>query len=209
MTPIKNYYRIMLGPKSVYADECFKGEYIGAGWLGDVDLSGSLPENWRDFNKQFIPIYLKKAPGKSKVSAGLACGMLWTACRGIEKDDIVLCPDGKGKYLVGEVIEDYSYFPGDNLPHHRKVQWYPKPIERSNMSLALQNSTGWGGTVSKITKHSDEIESLLAGNSPPKLISTDELVEDPSVFALEEHLEDFLIQNWANTELGKNYNIFE
>jgi restriction system protein len=41
------------------------------------------------------------------------------------------------------------------------------------------------------------------------LISTDETVEDPSVFALEKHLEDFLVQNWKQAELGKNYNVYE
>jgi restriction system protein len=29
------------------------------------------------------------------------------------------------------------------------------------------------------------------------------------VFALEKHLEDFLVQNWKQTELGKHYEIFE
>lgn len=28
-------------------------------------------------------------------------------------------------------------------------------------------------------------------------------------FALEKHLEDFLVQNWTQTELGKNYDVFE
>ena len=44
---------------------------------------------------------------------------------------------------------------------------------------------------------------------PATLISTDETVEDPSVFALEKHLEDFLVQNWKQTELGKDYDIYE
>ena len=35
------------------------------------------------------------------------------------------------------------------------------------------------------------------------------IVEDPSVFALEKHLEDFLVENWASTELGREYDIFE
>jgi restriction system protein len=29
---MKNYYRIMLGKKSVYVEECFKGNFIGAGF---------------------------------------------------------------------------------------------------------------------------------------------------------------------------------
>lgn len=77
------------------------------------------------------------------------------------------------------------------------------------MSEALQRSTGSIGTVSNITQYAEEIERFLEGNSPPKLIATDELVEDPSVFALEKHLEDFLVQNWSSTELGKSYDIFE
>ena len=51
--------------------------------------------------------------------------------------------------------------------------------------------------------------NVEADNTAPKLIATDELVEDPSIFALEEHLEEFLIENWSGTELGKNYKIFE
>jgi restriction system protein len=34
-------------------------------------------------------------------------------------------------------------------------------------------------------------------------------VEDPAAFALEMHLEDFLVQNWQQTELGKQYDVYE
>ena len=40
-------------------------------------------------------------------------------------------------------------------------------------------------------------------------MSTDETVEDPAAFAMEKHLEDFLVQNWAQTDLGKEYDIYE
>lgn len=209
MTVAKNYYRIMLGQKSTHAQECFDGSFIGGDWGMDFDLNGKLPEKWQDFNKEFRPVFLERNPEKSKVAAGLACGMLHTICKGIKISDIVLCPNGSGAYYVGEVIEDYTYVSGGILPHRRKVQWYPKTIDRSEMSQGLQNSAGSIGTVSKISKHSEEIESLLAGNTPPQLISTDELVEDPAVFALEKHLEEFLVKNWASTELGKKYDIVE
>ena len=29
------------------------------------------------------------------------------------------------------------------------------------------------------------------------------------MFALEKHLEDFLVRNWAQTELGRDYDVFE
>lgn len=151
MAMARNYYRIMLGKKSVHANECHEGQFIGGDWDFDIDLTGRLPDNWRDFNKQFIPFFLEKNPGASKVTAGLACGMLHTICKGIKSGDIVLCPNGSGGYWVGEVIEDYRFVPGKILPHRRKVQWYPKTIDRTEMSKALQNSAGSIGTVSNIS----------------------------------------------------------
>lgn len=206
---MRSYYRIMLGAKSIHAEECFKGNFIGADFTIKEDLSKNLPDNWRDFNKHFIPVYLNNLPQKSKVSAGLSCGALWTVSKGINIGDIVLCPNGSGSYYVGEVLDTYSYHPGQILPHRRTVKWYTNLLERSAMSDQLKNSTGSIGTVSDITKYAEEIERLISGNRPPTLISTDQTVEDPAIFALEKHLEDFLVQNWKQTELGKHYDIYE
>lgn len=206
---MKSYYRIMLGKKSIYAQKAHEGNFIGADFDLDIDLTNRLPDNWREFNKQFIPRYLEKHPDKTKVAAGLACGFLYTIARGILIGDIILSPDGKGSYYVGEVTTDYLYKKGEILPHRRNVRWFSRLIDRSRMSEALQNSTGSIGTVSNITRYAGEIEQLIAGDRPPDIISTDETIEDPSVFALEKHLEDFLVQNWPHTELGKKYDIFE
>ncbi len=207
MNVIRNYYRVMLGRSSVHAAECREGGFIGGDWGIDVDLTDRLPENWREFNKEFRPVFLERRPDKTKVAAGLACGMLHTICKGMNVGDIVLCPDGSGSYLVGEIAGEYSYSPDEILPHRRPVQWYPNTIDRADMSPGLQNSAGSIGTVSKISKHAAELEALLEGNTLPELIASDELVEDPAVFALEQHLEDFLVQNWSATELGQNYDI--
>jgi restriction system protein len=206
---MKNYYRVMLGAKSIYADECFKGNYIGVGFMSSIDFTHHLPENWRDFNQKFIPEYLKERPDKKKVTAGLACATVWIIAKGILKGDIVLCPNGKGSYMVGEVLDDYSYHINTKLPHRRTVKWYPTFIERSAMSEALKNSTGAIATYCTITRYATEIETLIAGNRPPTLISTDATVEDASNFALEKHLEDFLVENWKQSELGRHYDIYE
>ena len=145
----KNYYRIMLGRKSIFAKECYEGKWIGAGWLKSSSLENELVENWRDFNKKFIPNYLSTYDGSSKVAAGLACGMLHTICKGIKIGDLVLCPDGEGNYFVGEVKSDYFFIQETELPHRRKVEWYEKKISRTEMSIELQRSTGSIGTVSK------------------------------------------------------------
>lgn len=205
---MKNYYRIMLGAKSIYADDCFKGNFIGADFDIDQDLSPNLPDNWREFNQKFIPVWLANYPGKTKIAAGLSCGALWTISKGIRIGDIVLCPNGQGAYYVGEITESYKYKPDSVLPHTRAVKWYPSTIERSAMSDGLKNSTGSIGTVSDISKYAAEIEALNGGARPSTLISTDETVEDPTVFALEKYLEEFLVSNWAQTELGKTYDIF-
>jgi restriction system protein len=199
----------MLGPKSVYAEECFSGGFIGTDFGINQDLTNHLPEELRAFNKEFVPIYLETHPDKTKIGAGLACGALWTVSKGIKKGDIILSPDGSGTYHVAEVSGDYTYEPGKILFHRRPVKWLTSGVERSAMSEALQHSTGSIGTVSDITRYRDELEHLLGGVSAPKLISTDETVEDPHAFALEEHLQEFLVKNWAHTDLGKEFDIYQ
>jgi restriction system protein len=206
---MKSYYRVMLGKKSSHAADCLAGNFIGADFGIGEDLAGKLPDEWRTFNRNYIPVYLAKHPDKSKITAGLSCGFLWTVSRGIAKGDIVLCPDGSGAYRVAEVTGDYFYVPDQPLPHRRQVHWSASTVDRASMSEALRNSTGSIGTVCNISGYRDEIEKLIAGLSGPKLIVTDETVEDASAFAMEKHLEDFLVKNWAQTELGKEYDIYQ
>jgi restriction system protein len=204
---MKSYYRLMLGRKSIHAAEGFLGNFIGVDFEVYQNLTAELPDDWRHFNKKFIPVFLSNHPDKTRISAGLACGALWMLSKGIRIGDIVLCPDGSGSYRVGEIAGDYYYAPDEVLPHRRPVNWLNATINRADMSEALRNSTGSIGTVSTISQYGAEIEKLIGGN--PTLISTDESVEDPSAFAMEKHLEDFLVMNWSQTELGKDYNIYE
>ena len=206
---MKSYFRVMLGGKSVHAEECFAGNFIGTDFGITQDLTNKLPEEWRAFNKEFISVFLAAHPEKTRIGAGLSCAALWTVSKGIQTGDLVLCPDGMGKYRVGEVSGGYYYTPGHILFHRRPVKWLSVTIDRAAMSEALRNSTGAIGTASNITKYSDEIETLLGSVSPPTLIATDASVEDPSSFALEAHLEEFLVKNWPNTELGRDYDIYE
>lgn len=206
---MRKFVRLMLGAKSIYSNECYEGQFIGASFLPNEDLTKNLFENWREFNSKYRPIWLESHPGKSKVAAGLACGMLWTICKGLKKNDIVLCPDGEGNYLVGEIESGYHYHPNQILPHRRTVKWYPSRIDRNDMSQELKNSTGSIGTTSDITQYKDEILTLIGEKKPSIINSSDSTIEDPSVFALEKHLEDFLIKNWNSTQLSKEYDIYE
>ncbi len=77
------------------------------------------------------------------------------------------------------------------------------------MSDGLRGSASSIGTVSNITKHAEEIKRLIGDIQPPKIIATDETIEDPSVFAMEKHLEEFLVRNWEQTEFGNEFDIYE
>lgn len=208
---MKTYYRVMLGKKSIHAPECFAGGFMGTDFGIKEDLSGKLSENWREFNQRYIPIYLAAHPDKSKIAAGLACGFLWTVSKGIQTGDVVLSPDGSGRYRVGEVTGDYYYAPDQILFHRRPVRWTDTYIDREGMSESLRNSAGSIGTVSNLSRagHHEELERLVGQTTTPTIVSNDGTVEDPTVFALEKHLEDFLVQNWKHTELGKRYDLFE
>lgn len=158
---MKKYNRVMLGRGSMFAKMCREEGYIGADFDIPMDLSDSLYENWRDFNAKFIPIWMENVPGKSKTSAGLACGFLWTIIKGLKIDDIVLCPSGEGFYYVGTIASDYYYVPNTVLQHRRKVNWMDKVIMRKDMSKELQHSSGSIGTCCDITSYAAEIEALL------------------------------------------------
>ena len=193
----------------MHAQEAYQGGFIGGDFSIHQDLSSSLPEQSKVFRSAMIPVFLQHQPEKTKVAAALSCGFLWTISKGIQVGDMVLCPNGEGEYLVGEVTGEYEYKPEEILPHRRSVRWLPQNIAREEMSEALKNSSGSIGTVSNITKHAKELKMLIQGEALPTLISTDEGIDDPSAFALEKHLEDFLVENWSKTDLAKQYIIYE
>lgn len=202
------YNRVMAGASSVHIAECLHEGFIGVDYQIPHDLTNDLPDNFRDFNAKFIPVYLAGHPGKTKIGAGLACGFTWTVAKGLKKGDIVISPNGEGSYHVGEITGAYFYKPGGNLPHRRPVAWYPNTIERSAMSEPLRRATNSIGTCCDITQYAVELKALIGGQANPVLIATDPTVEDPAVFALEKYLQDFLVTNWAKTDLGKKYDIY-
>lgn len=158
----KKYNRVMLGKGGKYAKMCRKDGYIGSEFELMKDLSDSLCENWRDFNKKFIPQWLALNPGKTNTAAGLVCGFTWTIIKGLRQGDVVLCPSGEGFYYVGTIISDYYFVPNTELPHRRKVRWMDKVVQRKDMSPALRNSTGSIGTCCNITQYAEEIETLIS-----------------------------------------------
>ncbi len=201
----RRFYKVMLGRGSADADQCRKDGFIGSDFDVFEDLTGQLPENMREFSERWIPHFMLTRT--SKISAGLSAGQLWVVSKGISQGDIVLCPTGHpGEIVAGEVISDYLYQPAGPLPHRRQVKWLPGILRRDEMSVELRGGLGFGGTVCTLDPYEKEILSLIG--ETPFIVSTDPTIEDLSVFAMEKYLEEFLVVNWAQTELGKEYDIF-
>ena len=59
---MKEFCRVKLGRKSIFAKELRDEGFIFRNFDIDQDLTNSLTENWRDFNKEFFSIYLQKNP---------------------------------------------------------------------------------------------------------------------------------------------------
>lgn len=204
-----NYNRIMPGAKSIHYKDCIEGGFIGVDFDIKEDVSMFLTDNPNDFKDKYRPVFLKNRPDKSKVAAGLACGAIWTVCHSMKQGDIVLCPDGSGEYSVGVIESNYYYVQDEILQHRRKVNWNRNTIRRSDMSEALQNSSGSVLTTCDLTKYKEELDGLINGNNSSPIVSNDNTIESASEFALERHLEDFLVKNWKKTTLGKKFNIYE
>ena len=118
----------MLGRKHVLAKEAYTGGYIGVNYHINEDLSGNLTESVKEFNALYIPFLLQIDPERSKISAGLACGAVWTVAQGMNTGDIIISPDGEGNFYVGEVSGSYEYKEGDQLNHRRAMSWYSSPL---------------------------------------------------------------------------------
>lgn len=205
---MKSFFRVMLGRGSEHAARCHAEKFIGVHFGIDIDLNGQLTNDWPEFNKKYIPIYLKKNPDKSNRAAGLACATIWMVSKGMKVGDIIISPDGDGNYLVGEIVSEYDYHPDEILPHRRQMKWFSK-FPRSSMSEALRNSTGSIGTYATIrNEFVPELERLIGGQPLDSYGAVVNAEMMAASFAFEKHLEDFLIQNWEQTELGKKYDLY-
>ena len=71
----------------MHAAQCVQEGFVGVDFDIPIDLTGKLPEDWRTFNKSFIPVFLEAHPGRSKIVAGLACGATWTVTKGLKVGD--------------------------------------------------------------------------------------------------------------------------
>jgi restriction system protein len=202
------YYRVFVGSRGKFATQALEEGWVGTGWIEGHNLTGRFPDNWKDFNAEFIPLVMEHDGVGSKVGAGLACSMTWNLGRGVQIGDIIISSDKADTFHIGKVSGDYEFVEGGPLSHRRQVEWTGQTFRRDEASDELRRSLSSGNTISQITQHAAELEAFIGG-MPGQITVNDEAVENPLSFALERHLEDFLVSNWENTDLGKLYDLFE
>lgn len=203
------FYRVSLGKSGVNAAQAKSEGWVGTGWMSNIDLTGAFPSEWRDFNKKYIPIAMDTDGIKSRVGAGLACGMTWTVSKGLEEGDFVLSTTADGSsFQIGRVAGPYFYARGQVQPHRRPVEWQDTLIAKSQLSEDLLRSIS-AGTVQDFTNFSDELQPYTVTSEEVRLITNRQDTENPFTFVMEKYLEDFLVTNWRHTELGKDFEIFE
>ena len=205
-----DFYRVMLGKGSYLAEKCFEEGFVGVDFDIDHDISEALErnDNWREFNREYIPVWLENNPGKSKIAAGLAMGNTWVVAKGMQTGDFVISPDGNRRYRFGKVTGSYEYVSGDELQHRRPVLWSDNYVNKDDLSQQLQYSLGSIGTVTTVHNYSDELEKFT-GTSPTPVQSELSSAVSTNDFRMEKHLEDFLVANWDRTNFAEEYDLYK
>lgn len=211
---MRNWYRVRLGRDALYAPACLAGGFVGVDYGLTTDLAGQLPDDWRTFNRTFIPRVQAENPGKSKIAAGITCGAIWTLAKGINAGDVVVSPVGHKQWRAGTVTGEYWYAAGDVLPHRRSVEWFGPLLRSDDLTSSLRNVVNIPVSVCTLSPFSAELERLVGGTPEAVALpisATDDPppVTDPWAFAMEKHLEEFLVDNWGHTELGQAFDIYE
>ena len=147
--------------------------------------------------------------------------LLWDFGVNIQQGDIVLCrglqlPKYGGEYQLVHVVGKYEFVDGARTPHRRDAKWLDLHLNADNVSPGF-----WSYLVDDDEKgikllpdsHLRELQELLHGanrNTANSKVSTP-LPFDPqrgSGFTLEQHLEDFIVNNWAQTEFASQYDLY-
>ena len=107
-----------------------------------------------------------------------------------------------------KIAGDYFYnSEKPSIVHRRPVEWLSTTIKRDEMSEALRNSTGAIGTISDISKHAEEIEQFIKGESPILISSKDKDIENSSYETDDNEISESLSIN-SDIELNATFKKF-
>jgi len=204
----KNYWVVRMGQGNKYAKDGRENDIVAVGWNElDLDLSNYRSLDRRAFAEEVGKLLKKVYTNSSDRYIFSTVGQLHKFLSLIKEGDVVITPDKNRQYNIGEISGDYYYAdPDDIIPyrHRRNIKWL-KTVDKKDVSKSLAGSLGAIMTTFNVSKHSDEIETILASDTG---YLKPVYVEDVKGFGLEANLEDFLVYSWRKTSLGKIYDIY-
>lgn len=200
---------------------------IGIDFDVKTDLSGFNGDSFDSFKQDINRSYWNiSANGRSKGSISITNRQLWQFACQMEPGDLVITQNGKYQegakvYMIGRIVSEYKYLPDAAFPHVREVEWLECELSRHTISPEFNNYLRSGTTIVDLTDFTSEIESILTSESSGAQESSNSISnsfkssqsraygsESRTGFALESHLEEYMVRNWDSIEFGKNYDIY-
>lgn len=204
------FWVVRQGQGAQYADQMVEQGYVGVNFIGDVDLAEHIAAGEAALRETVMSTYRMRNPSKSKIAAGLAAGNM-AALMTMASESMVLVPKPNRTFAFGRVTGPYEYHPGTPLPHRRRVDWHGS-FPHSSMSEELSKASNSAVTVFNLSPHAPELILLTASGESEgtsQELAVEAEVEQVVAFRLEKQLEDFLVDNWDRTDLGREYDIYE
>ena len=192
-------WKVRSGGKGKDVSDAFWGKKVAAiGWgLGDLSRISTREEIKDKLRVEY--------PGQGERSLGNVAGSIHRFVNEIEVGDLILTPPTENRdSLIGQCQSHYKYLP-KLLPKGyedvREVNWL-KRIPRSALSDGLRSSCSGEITVSDISKHIEEIETLLGeATNIPNEARWDEFVSQAREFVDSGRLESDEIE--YKVEIGR------
>ncbi len=166
---------------------------ISIGWneVGDVSKMS------RDTLSKMVGAAYPDKPNSTK---GLICNMLWAFWREIAPGDFVIARRGRTVLTaVGKVIRAGFYAPGKNpsLANSHdgflEIEWQQQPRNKKFPNIVFPMYTLKG--ISEV-EYRRFVEEDGAQSGIQQTSELAEMFEESSAFALEKHLEDFIVRNF-------------
>lgn len=131
---MKNIY-VVRADFGRYTKAFKENNYVGIGWFNQLIDSSYSREDIKD-------LYREKFPNDISMRVNQNSGQVFRFINDLKKDDIIITPYSTNTLLVGKVTSDIYFKQDKTSPYalRKDVTWFPKTINRQNLSIPLQNS---------------------------------------------------------------------
>lgn len=151
-----------------YANDFRRGGYVAIGWR---EISVDLGEVFRQGKDALIQAYKRFYADHSPYKRGNNIGQIWWFLNDVRVGTYVLTSDEDSKLWIGRVTGDYYYMDEslNDIPyrHRKQVDWFSKPLDRSELSGSAQNSLFNQRTIFPIREYDIEFLRLYGLELPP------------------------------------------